>query len=157
MTRVPFETVRPFSRRAAAPEGGADARKCVVFRGCVLGLAMIWTTCAAADPLPSGQTVELMELRSDEVSGETWLRFRFLAPAIAREGGTVDFAGAEGDMAHLCQTVALEHLAETGVSADRIVVSLSDRVVDFGVADADATQYFDAFRVEDGRCIWEGF
>ena len=46
---------------------------------------------ALAEPLavPSGQTVTLAEVLSDENPGALWVRFRFLAPEIARENGKV--------------------------------------------------------------------
>ncbi|MDH5531341.1 MAG: DUF6497 family protein, partial [Paracoccaceae bacterium] len=33
----------------------------------------------------------------------------------------------------------------------------SDRVVPFGESDPEATQYFEAFSIADGTCIWEAF
>jgi len=44
-----------------------------------------------------------------------------------------------------------------GEMPDQIIIVLSDREVEFGVADPDATQYFEAYRPEDGACFWEGF
>ena len=39
----------------------------------------------------------------------------------------------------------------------QIVISLSDRPVPFGEAAPDATQFFEAFALQDGTCIWEMF
>ena len=39
---------------------------------------------------------------------------------------------------------------------EQIVISLMDRLVDFGATNPDATQFFEAYRIEDGTCIWEG-
>ena len=88
--------------------------------------------------MPSGQPVTLAEVLLDEApgqSGETWARFRFLAPQIARESGTVSYEAAAPDMDHLCGTIALPYLAEHGLSAARVVISLSDRMVPFGAQD----------------------
>ena len=108
--------------------------------------------------VPSGQLVTLMDvvMSAPGPDGLT-ARFRFLAPAIARDAGQVDFDTASADMLHLCQTYALGHIANTGPQPSQVVISLSDRAVPFGEADPDATQFFEAYRVEDGTCIWEAF
>lgn len=108
--------------------------------------------------VPSGQPVTLMDvvMSAPGPDGLT-ARFRFLAPAIARDTGTVDFDTASLDMQHLCQTYALARIANTGPQPSQVVISLSDRAVPFGEADPEATQFFEAYRVEDGTCIWEAF
>jgi hypothetical protein len=59
-------------------------------------------------------------------------------------------------MTHLCEVLALPYIAEYALTGDVIVISLADRATEFGVADRDAIQFFEAYRVQDGRCIWEG-
>lgn len=105
--------------------------------------------------VPSGQSVTYLET-IDETSeqGEAAVRFRFLAPAIG-EGGDIDADTALGDMTHLCEAFALPQLAQTEPPVQTVVISLSDRPVDFGATDPEAVQYFEAFRIEDGACIWE--
>jgi Family of unknown function (DUF6497) len=105
--------------------------------------------------VPSGQVVTLQEVvwNAPGVDGLT-LRFRFVAPGIA-PGGGVDFAAASADMLALCQTYALPRMADFGPQVQQIVISLADRVVTFGATEPDATQFFEAYRVEDGTCIWE--
>lgn len=120
-------------------------------------VAALCATQASALDLPSGQSVELHEVVVEEISGQTAARFRFIAPAIARDGGTVRFTDAELDMAELCEAVALPYIEEHGLPAQSIVISLADREVEFGSSDPDATQFFDAFRVEGSTCIWEAF
>ena len=44
-------------------------------------------TSALAVDVPSGQPVDLQEVLVDQMGDETWLRFRFIAPQIARNGG----------------------------------------------------------------------
>ena len=39
--------------------------------------------------VPSGQMVTLQEVLLDDAPGELWVRFRFLAPEITRDGGSV--------------------------------------------------------------------
>lgn len=105
-------------------------------------------------PVPSGQAVWLQEVRDEAEAGI--LRFRFVAPDIARDAGKVTFAEIEADLEALCREVALP--AITGKQAPaQIVISLADREVEFGQADPEATQFFEAFTVQDNACIWEGF
>ncbi|RMD93870.1 MAG: hypothetical protein D6811_04100 [Alphaproteobacteria bacterium] len=82
-------------------------------------------------------------------------RFRFLAPGISRAGGVVDFDTAAADMEYLCQRFALP-LLPAGETTGLIIISLADRPVEFGQPAPEATQFFEAFSVRDGRCIWEG-
>nr|WP_280960215.1 DUF6497 family protein [Antarcticimicrobium luteum] len=105
-------------------------------------------------PVPSGQKVILHEVLQDDAPGAPWLRVRFVAPQIDTVAGPAQSAA---DMDYLCAAVALPYLAETGIRAERVVISLSDRAVPFGESAPDVTQYFEAYRVENDRCIWEGF
>ncbi|MGC3936251.1 DUF6497 family protein [Roseobacter sp. EG26] len=106
--------------------------------------------------VPSGQPVELYEVLIDEVGTETWLRFRFLAPEIARDTGSISFAQAESDLEHLCVEVALPYLTEFDLRPQIVAVTLLDRPVEFGQSDPKATQFIDVFRVSSGSCVWEG-
>lgn len=139
----------------AAPEGGARTALRTWVRGCALILSL--ATSAAAQDVPSGQSVTLNEVLIDEVGAEAWLRFRFLAPQIAQGADAVTYAQAEPDFVALCDTVALPYLAEYDLTADVIVVSLMDREVPFGQADPEATQFFETFRLENGACVWQEF
>lgn len=108
--------------------------------------------------VPSGQTVSLIDTVA-AVPGTEGLvtRFRFLAPAIARATSTVTPEMAQADMESLCETYALPRLPEIGQKPGQVIISLADRVVAFGEADPEATQFFEAFDVSDGTCVWEGF
>ncbi len=105
-------------------------------------------------PLPSGGEVFLHEVLIDDLSGQTWVRFRFVAPGIGR-AGTED--GGYDDMSYLCDEFALSYLSARDLAPDRVVISLADRVVPFGSSDPEATQYFGSFRIQDDRCIWEEY
>lgn len=109
--------------------------------------------------LPSGQSVSFLDvIEGVEGSVGSALRYRFLAPQIARATGDVPFMQAEDDMAALCQDYVLPHLVESAVDLpSQIIIVLADRKVEFGIADPEATQFFEAYRPEDGQCIWEGF
>ncbi|MFQ6547814.1 DUF6497 family protein [Aestuariibius sp. 2305UL40-4] len=108
-----------------------------------------------ADPVqvPSGEDVALYDLILEP---ETRIaRFRFVVPAIGPGGP--GYAELEADFTHLCESYALPALAETSWAARQIVISMSNRETEFGVADYDAVQFFEAFRVESGVCVWEQF
>lgn len=158
-----------FRAPPAAPAGGA--RRSRRGRGCDLAGLILIAGLAAAAPargrasagasddtdtpvaVPSGQPVVLHETLADDGSGALWLRLRFVAPRLA---ATTQAASA-ADIDHLCAAVALPYLAETGMAAERVVISLSEQAVPFGEAAPGITQYFEAYRVENDRCIWEGF
>ena len=110
--------------------------------------------------LPSGQVVTLQDVvwNAPGPSGLT-LRFRFVAPAIAESetGPGVDFDTAAGDMEWLCQSYALPRLSALGPKPAQIIISLSDRPLRFGEAAPDATQFFEAYSLTDGRCTVELF
>jgi hypothetical protein len=109
-------------------------------------------------PVPSGQTVTWVDTIHDAkgVAGLT-VRFRFLAPAIARAGGTVTAEVAQADMQALCDGWALSRIAVTGPQPAQVVISLSDREVAFGEPDPEATQYFEAYSIVTGTCVPEVF
>ncbi len=109
--------------------------------------------------MPSGQPVTLQDVIWNE-PGPAGLtaRFRFIAPEIAREGGTIGFETAIADMDALCNDFALPRIdTRTGPQPAQIVVSLSDRPVEFGAMTPEATQFFEAYAIEDGACVWEAF
>ena len=106
--------------------------------------------------VPSGQVISLQELLLDvKPDGVlTYARFRFVTPEI---GATRTYADVESDFAFLCTEYALPIVKEGTAKVDQIVISFASQPVEFGVADPDTTQFFEAFRVEDGACIWEEF
>ncbi|WP_237028924.1 DUF6497 family protein [Phaeobacter porticola] len=116
---------------------------------------------ALANPLPvdlpSGQDVSLQEVLLDEGTGELWVRFRFLAPQIARDAALISYEQAAPDMDYLCQTLALAYLRQHDLDPSRVVISLADRDVAFGQMDASATQFFESYRPDGDSCIWEAF
>ena len=108
--------------------------------------------------LPSGQEVTLIDVINN-VPGTDGLaaRFRFLAPAIARDGGTVDADTASKDMDWLCQSYALPKISNIGPQPQQIIISLSDIDVPFGETHPEATQFFNSYSIKDGICSWELF
>lgn len=108
--------------------------------------------------VPSGQSVTFLDVVMNAPGPEGLAaRFRFLAPAIARKGGTVDYATASADMADLCQSFALPRIANLGPMPSQIIISFSDRAVPFGQSAPEATQFFEAYTIEGEVCIWEAF
>ena len=127
--------------------------------GC-LAFLMSLATPAVADepfPVPSGQIVTLIEVLLDEGPGELWARFRFIAPAITRETGSISYDLAGPDMDHLCDELAMPYLSSHQIAPARVVISLMDRQVGFGDLDPNATQFFESYTPDGSRCIWEEF
>ncbi|MBY6138851.1 hypothetical protein KUV26_05315 [Leisingera daeponensis] len=158
-----YQTARATCAAPAAPAGGAwsaRGRGCGYLAAVPIALFALSATAADAISVPSGQAVTLAEVLLDDAPGQpgkTWARFRFLAPQIARGTGSVTYEAAAPDMDHLCDTLALPYLAEHGLEAARVVISLSDRAVPFGAQDPEATQFFEAYRPEGAACTWEAF
>ncbi|MCX7889072.1 MAG: DUF6497 family protein [Rhodobacteraceae bacterium] len=108
--------------------------------------------------VPSAQEVTFLDTVQGAPGPEgLTVRFRFLAPAIAREGGTVGPEAALADMQALCDGFALPRLPATGPMPAQVIISLADRPVPFGEPAPEATQYFEAYAVVDGRCEREDF
>jgi hypothetical protein len=108
--------------------------------------------------VPSGMAVGYLDtIQNERTALGLAYRFRFVAPAIARDGGTVTAENAQADMEWLCQNFALPRLPATGPMPEQIIVSISDRPVKFGEPSPEATQFFEGYRIEDGRCVWELF
>ena len=132
-------------------------------RGCVMacviaaGPALAMQLTDAPIDMPSGQSVSLAEVLLDDTPGTLWVRFRFLAPDIARDGGDIPADVAAMDMQQVCDDVIAPYLVAEEIAPERIVVSFSDRPVPFGQSDAEATQFFELFSLRDGACIWEEF
>ncbi|NVO54512.1 hypothetical protein HW561_01750 [Rhodobacteraceae bacterium B1Z28] len=156
---IRHRTAQANSTARATPEGGARRWR---VRGCAIGLMLsVLSTSGFAQtsallPVPSGQPVELSDVLLDNNPGELWLRFRFIAPKIGASIGRIGYDVASTDMEHLCQTLVVAYVAQHQLEPARVVVSLSDRPIEFGDAAPDATQFFEAYRLEQSRCIWEG-
>ncbi len=107
---------------------------------------------------PSGLVVTFQEVVRDAPGPEgLTLRFRFIAPAIAPGAASVDFLTASADMLWLCQTYAVPRVSALGPQPAQIVISLADRDVPFGETAPEATQYFEAYSIVEGECIWDAF
>ena len=107
--------------------------------------------------VPSGQQIEFYEVIWEAEGDLNTYRFRYIAPEITRDGGDISFDQAETDIKFLCETSALPALIEQGRPVDKVIISLSDREVEFGKAAPEATQFFEVYSPEGTACIWEGF
>lgn len=167
-------------RGKTAPTGGASqgGRGCLLnsenaikikyLTGQLIGLAAFLSLLSASqgraangDPvdlaLPSGQSVifhEALREVQDEGAAQIY-RFRFVAHQISAGDDALSFDEVAQDMQELCQAFALPSLDRLEAAPDRIIISLSEQPVDFGVMSPDLIQYFEAYIIEDGRCIWE--
>lgn len=125
--------------------------------------AFAWPPSAAARAdarapiiVPSGVAVEWLETLSDtEGPAGLTLRFRFVAPEVGAGGYTPEMAAA--DMQALCDGFALPRIPNLGPQPAQVVITLADRPVPFGESDEAAVQFFEAYSVVDGACVWEMF
>lgn len=163
MRRRSFRLARVSCAAPAAPAGGAfpqgKGRGCGIIPLVVAALPLFCASPVGATVIevPSGQPVTLSEVLLDEAPGALWIRFRFVAPDIAQGGGRMDPTVAAGDMDHLCTALALPYIAHHALTPARVVISLSDRPVEFGATDAEATQFFESYTPRDGACVWEEY
>lgn len=122
------------------------------------GAASDATGTAELIAVPSGMRVTFHDMIANRpgAAGLTY-RFRFIAPDIARDRGEVDLMQVLEDIDVLCRDQALPMIAGGGPVPAQIIITLSDRPTEFGVPTPEATQIFEAYRIEDGACIWEEF
>lgn len=119
-----------------------------------MGVAVAASGAGATEvALASGHSVTLFDVIYEETPSVA--RFRFVSDKIGPDG--LQFDDIAGDMQVLCDEIAIAQLAREARSPDQVVVSISDRIVPFGDISPDATQFFDAFRIEGARCMWEQF
>ncbi|MDW3119162.1 MAG: DUF6497 family protein [Roseovarius pacificus] len=104
--------------------------------------------------LPSGLEAVLQEMVWNQPGQGLTYRFRFVASGFT---GEEEFDTIMSDLEFLCNSYAIPHLSNVGPMPRQVVISLSDRETEFGVIDPTVTQVFEAYRVENGTCIWEMF
>ena len=125
-------------------------------------LVPLWAAPAlatAADlDLPSGRTVSFHDvIHGAPGPGGLTVRFRFIEADLRSVIDTTPYDELEADMHYLCENYALERISNIGPQPSSVMISISDRPVEFGAQDPDVAQVFEAYRPEDGACIWEGF
>ncbi|MCC5985636.1 MAG: acetolactate synthase [Rhodobacteraceae bacterium] len=127
-------------------------------RGLLLvGALGIWALSGAAqaDPLrlPSGQDAVLHDSYWEEDSGT--LRLRFIVEAVVDPAYGGDDAAVFADMEWLCADTGLAMIAADGNPWEGVTVTMMAEPVEFGRSAPDVVQFFEAFAVADGTCIWE--
>lgn len=96
----------------------------------------------------------IRDIRGPE--GLTW-RFRFVAPEISRDEGSVEFEQASADMEFLCRDFAIPRLPTAGPRPQQVIISLSAENVEFGAINPEITQFFEAYSIKGETCVWAGF
>ena len=111
-------------------------------------MAVVCATAAGAQDiaLPSGASATLFETLPEE----TLVRFRFMSDGLAAD---TDYDLIAADMTALCETTA----GEVPSGLNRAVVSLSSQALPLGTVAPEVVQFFEAYTIEDGRCMWEPF
>lgn len=102
--------------------------------------------------LPSGREVEVLDVITNAPGAEgATARFRFVVPGLKSGDDWVE------DMQALCDTYALPRIDGMVPPPQQIIISIADRAVPFGQAAPDAVQFFEAYSIKDGACMWEVF
>jgi hypothetical protein len=120
-------------------------------------MAQAEITPVASDPItvPSGQSISFLDSLQDRPAGGLTARFRFVAPELSQNLKTQTYDQIEADLAYLCKSYALPRLGSPAPSM--IVISLSERATEFGSAEPNVAQVFEAYRPVDTTCEWEAF
>ena len=132
-----------------------------MMRGLRLSLPLLATL--AATPLlaqeniavPSGQSVTFFEQRDEPDAGV--VRLRFIAPDLASPLKRPSFEDMTLDLETLCREFGLKTLLQNATPPNQIIVSLSAEPVEFGIANPNVEQVFEAFSVENETCMLEMF
>ena len=104
--------------------------------------------------VPSGRDVQFLDVISNAPGAEgTTARFRFVAPGLT----PADSEAASADMQALCDSYALPRTTGTVPAPQQIVITLSASAVPFGQAAPEVTQFFEAYAITDGVCVWQVF
>ena len=108
--------------------------------------------------LPSGLVVNRQEVRLEPVGavthGVTTVRLRYVSTQL--EEKAFPFERIEGDFAKLCSSFGLKIRSQSAPQAEQVIISIASRPTAFGETAPNVVQYFDAFRVEQDTCVWDG-
>lgn len=146
------------SNRAAPAGGAAKAGRGCLFSVCLaISSVTLLSFPAQADPVsvPSGRSIDFHEMVQESSSYGLTFHFRFVMDALG--DGTVEFADVAADMEAACTQFAVPRIATTGPKPARIVVSFASKPSEFGVPSPEIIQFFEAYSLSDGVCIWELF
>lgn len=127
------------------------------------GFLMFLMACVCAAPtaardiaLPSGRSVTHIETIIDMDAMTS--RFRFTMVDLQADPDALsDGPGRVEDLGFLCQLFAILEADAVAAYPDAVVISVAAKPTVFGDATPDIAQFFEAFVVEDGHCIWDEF
>jgi hypothetical protein len=104
--------------------------------------------------VPSGRALTLIDVITNAPGpAGAAARFRFLAPDLTSE----DAEAAATDMQVVCDRFAIERTQGMVPEPQQIIISFASAAVPFGEPAPDVVQFFEAFRIENGACVWEVF
>ena len=124
----------------------------------IAALVCCFTTSLLAEQtvaVPSGQNVRFFEQLDEPENGI--IRLRFIAPDLASPLKRPSFEDLTLDLEALCTEFGLNNLLQNEEQPEQIIVSLSAEPVEFGIANSDVEQVFEAFSVENETCMLEMF
>lgn len=122
---------------------------------CTFAACAFSASAQIAVSVPSGQSITLIEKRVDLESDI--VRLRFVAPDLASPLTRPSFEALSLDLETLCSEYGLKTLLKDAPKPAQIVVSLSAEQIEFGVANSDVEQVFEAFSVQNDTCMLEMF
>lgn len=109
--------------------------------------------------LPSGLVLRQHELRLEPQGavshGVQTVRLRYVSEQLS-DSAVFGFEQIEQDFSHLCHQFGLMVRGRSAPNAEQIIISMASAPTAFGESVPEVVQYFDSFRVENDRCIWEG-
>lgn len=124
--------------------------------------AVLWPALLLAAPamgwevtLPSGAGVAFHDAIWEEDSGT--LRLRYVVPAVADPAFADRDADIHADMEWLCRTQALVMIGVSGHAWEGVTITMMAQPVVFGDTAPDVVQFFEAFVLQDGLCVWDAF
>jgi hypothetical protein len=104
--------------------------------------------------VPSGRELRLIDIITSAPGPEgATARFRFLAPGLTRD----EIEASAIDMQSVCDTYAISRIDGMVPAPQQIIISFASEKVPFGEAAPEVVQFFESFRVENDRCVWEVF
>jgi Family of unknown function (DUF6497) len=102
--------------------------------------------------VPSGRELRLIDIITNAPGPDgATARFRFLAPGLSPD----QLDAASKDMQAVCDSFAVSRIDGMVPAPQQIIISFAGAAVPFGEAAPDVVQFFESYRVEDGKCIWE--
>ena len=147
---TPDVRVRPFRTGEGRPRCGA-------FTALIFATA---TPALAEGSLPAEWAVfhdARVEVHPGTTEGaeERWLVLRYIAPEIAREGGSLGYEDVAAGMDALCDGEGLATARAHESPVDQIVITVMDRAMERGQPNPEATQFIATYAVTEAGCAWQ--